>query len=206
MDIKISKKERKQLISKISQASGVAQYALDEKMTDEQVVEAIKNLNVFLLIKSANNFNRYCQSEKTATANAKLKEFVNIKNSELFKAGQWLFHSLSKTGLERQQSLLENNLVHKDDYNEAVYQLGDVIKVQQHGASQGKEQAKEIIHVLENKIDNLRKQLIFIEEYITKSQGNNAWNNIQKKIQEQLKDDETNYRYPQERLKNDKAN
>ncbi len=206
MGIELSKKERKQLISKISQASGVAQYALEAKMTDEQIVEATKNLNVFLLIKSANNFNRYCQSEKTATANAKLKEFVDIKNSELFKAGQWLFHSLSKTGLERQQSLLENNLVHKDDYNEAVSELGDVIKVQQHGAYQGKEQAKEIIHVLENKIDNLRKQLIFIEGYISKSQGSNAWINIQKKLHEQLKYEEANYKYPQGKLKNDKAN
>lgn len=189
MNIKLSKKERKQLISKISQASGVAQYALEAKMTDEQVIEASNNLNVFLLIKSANNFNRYCQSEKTATANAKLKEFVDIKNSEIFKAGQWLFHSLGKTGLERKQSLLENNLVHKDDYNEAVSQLGDVIKVQQHGANQGKEQAKEIIYVLENKIDNLRKQLIFIEDYIINNQGVSTWNQIKIKLQAQLRND-----------------
>lgn len=180
MDIKLSKKERKQLISKISQASGVAQYALEAKMTDEQIVEATKNLNVFLLIKSANNFNRYCQSEKTATANAKLKEFVDIKNSELFKAGQWLFHSLSKTGLERKESLLENNLVHKQDYNQDISSLKDVIVEVKNSSNLLTDQSTQRIYDLQNRIDELLRQNDLLKKYITNNLGIKTWKNIEK--------------------------
>ena len=114
--MKLSKIERKKLIARVSEASGVAQYALEAKMLDDQVIEAANNLKVFLLIKAGNNYNRYCQSQKTAEANAKVKQFVDPKNSEIYKAGQWLVNALSDVGLNR-QSLLEKNIVHKDDYN-----------------------------------------------------------------------------------------
>ncbi|MBD3887684.1 hypothetical protein IFO70_39900 [Phormidium tenue FACHB-886] len=42
--MEITKKERERLIKQISNASGVAQYALKEKMTDEQVIQASQNL------------------------------------------------------------------------------------------------------------------------------------------------------------------
>lgn len=118
--IELNKKERKKLITRISEASGIAQYALEAKMTDEQVIEASNNIDVFLLLEAANNYNRHCQSQKTAEANAKLKQFIDPKNSELYKAGQWLANALSKVGQDRKQSLLEKNVVHKDDYNALV--------------------------------------------------------------------------------------
>jgi hypothetical protein len=183
MNAILSKKERKRLISRISQASGIAQYALEAKMTDEQVIEAADKLNVFLLIKSANHFNRHCQAEKTAAANAKLKEFLNVKNSELFKAGQWLLNSLSKTGLERKQSLFEKGLVHKDDYNHDFSELKEVILTIQYASKESKEKAEKIIHILENRNDNLRVQLKEIQDYIINNQGINTWNSIQKYLQ-----------------------
>ncbi|MBD0300853.1 MAG: hypothetical protein ICV85_01365, partial [Tolypothrix sp. T3-bin4] len=100
-EAKLNKKERKKLIERISNASGIAQYALEAKMTDEQVTQAANNLDIFLLVKTANTYNRYCQAQKTAEANAKLKAFVNIQNSEIYQVGKWLANALSKNGQER---------------------------------------------------------------------------------------------------------
>lgn len=57
--MELTKKERDRLIKQISDASGVAQYALKEKMTDEQVIQASQNLAILSLLKAPNNFNRY---------------------------------------------------------------------------------------------------------------------------------------------------
>ncbi len=179
----LTKKERVKLISRISKASGIAQYALEAKMTDEHVIEAVNNLKVLALIKDANNYNRYCQAQKTAEANAKLKQFLDLKNSEIYKAGQWLVNNLSKVGQDRKQSLLEKELVHKDDYNEAVTDLRDAIKTQQDGITQQTSEAKEKIIALENRVDSLKKQLSFIQNYITNNYGRNQWQNIAKLIQ-----------------------
>lgn len=179
----LSKKERVKLISRISKASGIAQYALDEKMTDAYVIEAANNLKVFALVKDANNYNRYCQAQKTAEANAKLKQFLDPKNSEIYKAGQWLVSTLSKAGQDRKQSLLEKDLVHKNDYNGTVTDLKDTIKAQQDGITQQTVEAKDKIIALENRIDSLKEQLSFVQNYITNNYGLNQWHTIAKLIQ-----------------------
>jgi hypothetical protein len=179
----LNKKERVKLIARISKASGIAQYALEAKMTDEQVAEAASNLKVLALVKDANNYNRYCQSQKTAEANAKLKQFLDPKNSEIYKAGHWLINALSKVGQDRQQSLLEKDLVHKDDYNEAVTDLTDTIQTQKRGIRQQNSEAKTKIIELENRIDSLRWQLSVIQNYIINNHGAKQWQNIAKLIQ-----------------------
>ncbi len=63
--MELSKKERKKLIAKISKASGVTQYSLEAKMSNEQVIEAASNLEILGLLKAANNYNRHCQRQKT---------------------------------------------------------------------------------------------------------------------------------------------
>lgn len=168
IETKLNKKERKKLIARISEASGIAQYALEAKMTDEQVTKAANNLEIFLLVKTANTYNRYCQSQKTAEANTKLKDFTNIQNSEIYQAGQWLVNALSKGGQDRKQTLLEKNLVDKNDYNQAVTDLKNTIDEQKQGIQQQTSEASTTIHDLEDTIDSLRKQLIFIQTY-TKS-------------------------------------
>ncbi|HBL12261.1 MAG TPA: hypothetical protein DD379_12795 [Cyanobacteria bacterium UBA11162] len=152
-------------------------------MTDEQVVEAANNLQVFALVKDANNYNRYCQAQKTAEANAKLKQFLDPKNSEIYKAGQWLVSALSKVGQDRKQSLLEKELVHKDDYNEAVTDLTDTIQTQKSGIIQQNSEAKTKIIELENRVDSLRWQLSVIQDYIINNHGAKQWQNIAKLIQ-----------------------
>jgi hypothetical protein len=113
----LNAQDRKSLIGKISRATGIAQYALDKKMTDQQLVEAGNHLTTLKLIKSANDYNRYCQGQKTAEVNAKLKEFLSLKNSEIYKAGQWLVSCLSTNGMERRKNLLEKELVYEEVTN-----------------------------------------------------------------------------------------
>jgi len=186
--MKLSKKERKKLITRISESSGVAQYALEAKMTDEQVIEAAKTLEIFLLVKAANNYNRHCQSQKTAEANVKLKQFIDPQNSELYKAGQWLVNALSKVGQNQKQSLLEKDLVHKDDYNQAITDLKDTIVAQKQSIRQQTSEASAKIHDLENTVDSLRKQLILIQDYINNSYGLNDWRKITKHIQKNIEE------------------
>lgn len=126
--MEITKKERKQLIEQISKASGVAQYALQAKMTDEQVIQAAEHLEILSLLKDANNFNRYSQGLKTREANEKLKAFLDPQHSEILSAGKWLLNALSKSGGDRKQTLLEKELVHKEDYNDTVQGLCDAVK------------------------------------------------------------------------------
>ena len=182
--MELSKKERQRLISRISKASGVAQYALEAKMTDEQVVEAANSLEVFLLIKSANTYNRYCQGQKTADANAKLKHFIdNIKTSEIYLAGQWLINALSRNGQDRKQTLLEKDLVDKNDYNQAITDLKNTIDELKQRIQEQTFEANTTIHNLEDTNDSLRKQLTFIQNHISDNYGLNNWHQISNSVQ-----------------------
>ena len=134
--MKLSKDKRQKLIAQVGKASGVAHYALEKKMTDEEVVKAAENLEVLKIIKPANDYNRYCQSQKTAEANAKLKQFLDIKNSEIYQTGQWLVNTLAKVSQTRKQSLLEKDLVHKDDYNKLVEEAAQAMDMMASKAEQ----------------------------------------------------------------------
>lgn len=178
----MNKKERKKLIAKISKASGVAQYAIEAKMSDDDIIELSQHLQTLQLLKSSNDYNRYCQAQKTAEANAKLKEFINPDNSEIIKAGKWLFSALAKKDDARKEHLLEKDLVHKEDYNESITDLTGVIEEQQNGLKEQVEMAKERIKLLEVKNDNLRKQLNQIKNYIITNLGTKVWDEIRKYI------------------------
>ena len=194
--IDLNKKERKELIAKISKASGIAQYALTAKMTDEEIIKAANNLEIFSLVKAANNYNRYCQGQKTKEANDKfkkiLKELTDIKNSEILKFGNWLINALSHKATERKQTLSEKSLVHQDDYNHDVADLKDTLNtVHEINIKSGKE-AIEKIRYLENKIDSLKSQLAKIQEYIINNYGQKPWIDITKKTNLK-RDDYENY-------------
>ena len=121
-----------------------------------------------------------------AKINAKIKEFVNIEDSEILQAGQWLLNSLSKVGKERQESLLDKDLVHKDDYNNAVTDLKDTIEEQRIGINQQTNTSKRTINDLQETNDSLRKQLSFIQDYITNNYSHRAWSEINRYIQYNL--------------------
>ncbi|MGB3494298.1 MAG: hypothetical protein WBA57_16335 [Elainellaceae cyanobacterium] len=176
----IAKKEREQLIRRISQASGVAQYALQEKMTDEQVIQAADNLQVLTLLKNANHFNRYRQGLKTQEANEKLKAFLNPQHSEILNAGKWLLNALSKSGKDRKQVLLEQELVHKDDYNDTVQGMRHDVASIQESSQEAIEEAEIKILALEKRIDTLKKQLSKIQDYISFNYSKKEWQVIKK--------------------------
>ena len=178
--MEINKKERKNLIRKISKASGIAQYALEEKMQDQQVIEASNNLDVLILLKKANDYNRWCQGQKTAEANAKLKEFLSVEKSEIYQAGQWLVNCFSKKGPERRDNLLEKDLVHKDDYNQTVSGLRETLKEYKEITDKKIDENISNIAQIEITNDKLRKQLGNIKEYIRRNHGKQEWERIAK--------------------------
>ena len=184
----ISKQERKRLIKIISKASGIAQYAIEKKMSDEQLFKASENLELLELLKPANNYNRYCQGRNTAKANAKLTEFMNLYNSENILAGKWLMDALSKSGEERHEQLIEKGLLHKEYYNNTVADLRNIILTLQLGSQQQTDLAIGIIQILENKLDIFRKHLSKIQKYITKNYGSQEWQEIKNDFGESTDD------------------
>lgn len=174
----MNKQERNRLIKQISRASGVAEYALQKKMTDEQISQAAQNLEVLELVKSSNTYNRYCQGQKTREANEKLKSFLDPQNSEIVTAGRWLLNAFSKNGSERQQALLERDLVHKEDYNTTVLDMRETISTMKEITSNSTQEAGEKVKILERRNDILRRQLSSIEEYIRNNYGVAEWKSI----------------------------
>lgn len=178
--MEITRKERDRLIRQISKASGVAQYALQEKMSDEQVIQASENLEVLALLKKANDFNRYTQRLKTQEANDKLKAFLDLQNSEIVSAGKWLINALSKTGSDRKQTLLEKDLVHKQDYNDTVIGMRDSIETITNTSEEALTEAQAKIADLEKRIDTLKSQFSKIQDYISFNYGKDKWQAIKK--------------------------
>jgi hypothetical protein len=180
MVMKISKKERERLIGRISLASGIAKYALQKKMTDEQVIEAVENLKILELVKESNNYNRYRQGQYTEEANNKLTRFLALEHSEVFQAGKWLINAISMTGQDRKKTLLEKELIHKENYNEAVSDLKDTITTVVEIGERSTEAAQETIKSLEKRIDTLKGQLSSIQQYISSNYGADKWEIIKK--------------------------
>jgi hypothetical protein len=202
----LTKHERKELLRSIKKASGVSQYALDAKMTDEQLIVAAQHLDILALIKDANNYNRRRQGMKTEKVNTeltltheglnatqnelattkyeltetktKLQELLNIENSEILKAGRWLMDALSRTGSDRKQTLLEKELVHKEDYNETVSGMRDTLETINVTSEQITKDAETTISSLERQIDILRNQMSRVQEYVSNNYGADKWRAI----------------------------
>jgi|GEM_PF-3543504 len=116
--------------------------------------------------------------------NSLLNEFINFKESEIVKAGQWLLNALStKDTKERKKNLDGKDLLHKDDHQNVVIDLTDTIKEQKRGIKQQTNTATKTIQDLENTNDSLRRQLSQIQNYIVNNHGNKTWSTIAKYIQ-----------------------
>ena len=180
--MQLNKKERDKLIARIKDASGVAQYALDKKLTDKEVIKAAENLEVLRIIRPANNYNRYIQGKRTADANAKLKQFLNITNSEIYQTGQWLFDALSKVGQSRKESLLEKNLVHKEDYNNLAKESAQTIETV--GSRARKQDA--VLSVFRQELGEVRYSQIMKKYQIQHVQSEDVTSEPQRDSQEDL--------------------
>ncbi len=125
-------------------------------------------------------------SRKDGTISKLQKTILNFENSEIWKLGQSIWNALQKKGEERNTELAQNEVVHKNDYNLAITDLKDVIDAQKQGIQQVISESKTKINNLENTVDSLREQLIFIQNYITNNYGLNNWNEITKYIQNNI--------------------
>lgn len=114
------------------------------------------------------------------------KTILDFENSEIWKLGQSIWNALQKKGKERSTELAQNGVVHKDDYNQAVTDLKSTIDEQKQGIQQQTSEASTTIHDLENTNDSLRKQLTFIQNYITDNYGLNNWHQISKSVQNHI--------------------
>lgn len=188
----LSKQQRKELLRVIKNASGIAQYALDAKMTDEQLLDASQHLDILALIKSANTYNRYRQGKNTQKVNeqltevkteltetqAKLQQFLDPNNSEILQAGRWLANALSLNGRGRRQALLERELVHKEDYNNDVSDMRVTIETIVSASEEMEGEAEETIEDLQRRIDTLRQQMSQVQDYISHNYGHDQWRMI----------------------------
>ena len=191
----ITKKERKKLVTNISKVSGVAQYAIEAKMSDDNLIKLSKHLDILQLLKSSNDYNRHCQRQKTAEANNKLKKFLNPENSEILNTGKWLLNALSLSGVSRKEALSEKDLIHKEDYDKSVEDFTGVIEEQNEGINRQSDYNINIIQKLEQRNDNLRKQLISIKKYISDNLSTNTWNNIRQYINEKEINDYEEFKF-----------
>lgn len=107
------------------------------------------------------------------------------KGSEIYQLGYWLSSALEKQGEERKMTLLEKNLVHKHDYNEAVKQLGNMIKILESALQKQTDDAEYIIENLQEANDHFRDTLSRIKEYVIKKQGQEEWEKIEKYLEQQ---------------------
>jgi len=89
-----------------------------------------------------------------------LLDLLDLEKSEIYKAGKWLFNALSKSGDDRQKSLLEKDLVHKTDHNKMVLGMTDTIQAMDETTRKAQEQSNKTIHNLEESIDNLKSILM----------------------------------------------
>ena len=132
------------------------------------------------LIKESNNYNRYQQGLKTAEANSKLKYFIQLDNSEVIKAGKWLLNAISLTGKDRNITLLEKDLVHKESYNEMLLDTKDTIITLTESSKESTEKATEVIKSLQIRNDILRKEMSLLKEYVCNNYSIREWKKIEK--------------------------
>ena len=187
--VKITQEERKELLRRIRKASGVAQYALKAKMTDQQLLEADEHLEVLGLIREANNYNRRHLGMNTQKVNEELTDikqeltvtqkrlqaFLNPDNSEIVRAGRWLMDALALRGSDRKRTLLVKELVHKQDYNETVADMRDTIATIYGTSEEMAVEAEVTISELEKRIDTLKYQMSQVQTYISMNEGADKW-------------------------------
>lgn len=119
----------------------------------------------------------------------KLEAFLDVENSEILAVGKWLLGAFSKKGHERQQHLLEKNLVHRDDHNDSVNGLRTTLHSMEEGAGESKGLYVKKVKILEDRIDTLKKalseskeQFKKLEDIIKKRYGNDGWDFIQSQL------------------------
>ncbi|AIE74189.1 MULTISPECIES: hypothetical protein [unclassified Synechocystis] len=114
------------------------------------------------------------------------ENLLKLENSEILAAGKWLWSALSKRGHERQQHLLERDLVHRDDYNGSVTGLQRAIHDIEEEIEKLTNTSGEKVKKLGKRVNTLRSilkaQQKTLEDIIRERYGDDDWNFIQSQL------------------------
>ncbi|MEM8718594.1 MAG: hypothetical protein AAGE84_04700 [Cyanobacteria bacterium P01_G01_bin.39] len=107
-----------------------------------------------------------------------LQELLDIDNSEIYRLGQWLKNSLSKTGTERDQGLIEKDLVHKEFYNTTVEEAEAESNRRDKEDKQIEAEYLVKIKSFEERVDYLREINKKSKKFIKDNHGDDTWNDL----------------------------
>lgn len=102
------------------------------------------------------------------------KELLTLENSDIYKAGKWLLDALSLKGNDLKKALLQKNLIPKDYYNKI---RAEILRLREK-SSEINSVSRQTIKELEVKNNALRKDLLFLQDYIIDKYGKKIWNQI----------------------------
>ena len=114
------------------------------------------------------------------------ENLLKLENSEILAAGRWLWSAFSKRGHERQQHLLEKDLVHKEDYNDSVIGLQQAIHDIEEEIGKLTNTSGEKMKKLGRRINTLRSilkaQQKTLESIIKEKYGDDDWDFIKNQL------------------------
>ncbi|MEM7760236.1 MAG: hypothetical protein AAF298_19225 [Cyanobacteria bacterium P01_A01_bin.40] len=107
-----------------------------------------------------------------------LRDLLDIENSEIYRLGQWLKQALSKTGSERDQVLLEKELVHKEFYNNTVKKAQTESEIRDEDDREIESEYLKIVKSFTERVDYLREINEKSKKFIKDNHGDDAWNDL----------------------------
>ena len=107
-----------------------------------------------------------------------LKDLLDLKNSEIYQLGQWLKKSLSEVGTERNEALIEKELVHKDFYNGNVKKAEEESLRRDEEDRKIEEEYKAIVSNFESRVDYLKQVNEKSKKFIIDNHGSSVWNDL----------------------------
>ena len=107
-----------------------------------------------------------------------LQDFLDFEASEIYRLGQWLKNALAKTGTLRDETLLGQQLVHKDFYNGKIGEA-ELESIRRDESDRETETGYQImVDNFQSRIDYLRKVSEKSKQFIEKNHGTDTWNDL----------------------------
>lgn len=107
-----------------------------------------------------------------------LKEFLDLESSEIYQLCQWLKKALSKTGANRDEALIEKELVHKEFYNGKIKQAEVESVRRDEEDKRTEEEYQKIVNSFQTRIDYLKQVNEKSQKFIQDNHGLNVWNEL----------------------------
>lgn len=142
-------------------------------------------LDVFLKLmeerhkKAENNSRLALEINQKNSLITKMKNLGDVEKSEILNFGKSIWSALQKRGEERFSELRSHDLVHKDDHNQVVTGLKEVIEEQNEVGIKQDLISSTTIHGLEKINDELRRQNQCFKKFAIDKYGVNSWKRIE---------------------------